>query len=53
MVLKRRRRHLRAERGTQVLAAAAVAVTGGALLAEWRRLRARRYPLGVSSRTSG
>jgi hypothetical protein len=41
MVLRRRRRHLRAERGTQVLAATAVAVTGGALLAEWRRLRAR------------
>jgi hypothetical protein len=41
MVLRRRRRHLRAERGTQVLAGAAVAVTGGALLAEWRRLRAR------------
>jgi hypothetical protein len=39
--LRLRRQRLRAERGTQVLAGAAVAVTAGALVAEWRRLRAR------------
>ena len=40
MVL-RRRRHLRAERGTQALTAAAVAATAGVAAAEWHRLRAR------------
>jgi hypothetical protein len=40
MVL-RRRRHLRAERGTQALTAAAVVATVGMLATEWRRLRAR------------
>jgi hypothetical protein len=39
--LRLRRSRLRAERGTQVLAGATVAVTSGALFAEWRRLRAR------------
>ena len=39
--LRIRRRQLRAERGTQVLAGATVAVTSGALVAEWLRLRAR------------
>jgi hypothetical protein len=39
--LRLRRRQLRAQRGTQVLAGAAVVVTSGALVAEWRRLRAR------------
>jgi hypothetical protein len=41
MVLRRRRRHLRAARGTQVLAGAAVFTTAAMLTAEWRRLRAR------------
>jgi hypothetical protein len=41
MVLRRRRRHLRAERGTQVLTGAAVFTTTAVLAAEWRRLRAR------------
>jgi hypothetical protein len=40
MVL-RRRRHLRAERGTQTLTAAAVAATAGVAASEWLRLRAR------------
>ena len=40
MVL-RRRRHLRAERGTQALTAAAVAATAGVVAAEWHRLRVR------------
>ena len=39
MVL-RRRRHLRAERGTQVLTGAAVLTTVAVAVAEWRRLRA-------------
>jgi hypothetical protein len=39
--LRLRRSRLRAERGTQVLAGATVAATSGALVAEWRRLRAR------------
>jgi hypothetical protein len=39
MVL-RRRRHLRAERGTQVLTGAAVLTTAGVAVTEWRRLRA-------------
>ena len=39
MVL-RRRRHLRAERGTQVLTGAAVFATVAVMVAEWRRLRA-------------
>jgi hypothetical protein len=41
MVLRRRRRHLRAERGTQALATAAVATTVAVGITEWRRLRAR------------
>jgi hypothetical protein len=41
MVLRRRRRHLRAERGTQALAAAAVTTTAAVAVFEWRRLRAR------------
>jgi hypothetical protein len=41
MVLRRRRRHLRAERGTQALAAAAVATTAAVSVGEWLRLRAR------------
>jgi hypothetical protein len=41
MVL-RRRRHLRAERGTRTLAAAAVLATGTVGVAEWRRLRSLR-----------
>jgi hypothetical protein len=45
MVLSRRlrvrRRQLRAERGTQVLAGAAVLTTAAMLTAEWRRLRAQ------------
>jgi hypothetical protein len=40
MVL-RRRRHLRAERGTQALTAAAVLATLAVAVTEWRRLRAR------------
>jgi hypothetical protein len=40
MVL-RRRRHLRAERGTQTLTAAAVLATVAVAVTEWRRLRAR------------
>jgi hypothetical protein len=40
MVL-RRRRHLRAERGTQTLTAAAVLATVAVTVTEWRRLRAR------------
>jgi hypothetical protein len=40
MVL-RRRRHLRAERGTQTLTAAAVLATAAVAVTEWRRLRAR------------
>jgi hypothetical protein len=40
MVLRRRRR-LRAERGTQTLAAAAVLTTVGVAAAEWHRLRVR------------
>ena len=39
MVL-RRRRHLRAERGTQTLTAAAVLTTVAVAVTEWRRLRA-------------
>ena len=39
--LRLRRRQLRAERGTQVLAGAAVFMTAAVLTAEWRRLRAR------------
>jgi len=39
MVL-RRRRHLRAERGTQALTGAAVFATVAVMVAEWRRLRA-------------
>jgi hypothetical protein len=42
MVLRRRRTHLRAERGTQALAGAAVFATSAVLAAEWWRLRARR-----------
>jgi hypothetical protein len=41
MGLRRRRRHLRAERGTQALLAAAVAATGAVGVTEWLRLRAR------------
>jgi len=41
MVLRRRRRHLRAERGTQALAVAAVVATAAVAITEWRRLRAR------------
>ena len=40
MVL-RRRRHLRAERGTQALGAAALAATAAVVASEWHRLRAR------------
>jgi hypothetical protein len=39
MVL-RRRRHLRAQRGTQVLTGAAVFTTAAVAVSEWRRLRA-------------
>jgi len=39
MVL-RRRRHLRAQRGTQVLTGAAVLTTAAVAVSEWRRLRA-------------
>jgi hypothetical protein len=39
MVL-RRRRHLRAERGTQLLTGAAVGATSAVAISEWRRLRA-------------
>lgn len=41
MVLRRRQRHLRAERGTQALAGAAVFTTSAVAVMEWRRLRAR------------
>jgi hypothetical protein len=41
MVLRRRRRHLRAERGTQALAVAAGVATVAVAIGEWRRLRAR------------
>src|SRR6266545_3976796 len=41
MVLRWRRRHLRAERGTQALATAAVVATAAVAITEWRRLRAR------------
>jgi hypothetical protein len=40
MVLKRRRRHLRAERGTQSLAAVAILATAAVAVTEWRHLRA-------------
>jgi hypothetical protein len=41
MVLRRRRRHLRAERGTQALAVAAVLTTAAVGVTEFLRLRAR------------
>jgi hypothetical protein len=41
MVLRRRRHHLRAERGTQALAASAVLAMAAVAITEWRRLRAR------------
>ena len=41
MDLRRRRRHLRAGRGTQALAGSAVAATAAVAASEWLRLRAR------------
>jgi hypothetical protein len=41
MDLRRRRRHLRAGRGTQALAASAVVATAAVGVSEWLRLRAR------------